>query len=145
MHPSFIDKEYVLTDLITPHFNGFYRGDVVVFNSPTDEEKDFIKRIIGVPQDTVTLKNNQIFINDEKLDESLYLEEDVETLGGAFLSEGSSAIVPNGQYFVLGDNRGASSDSREWGFVKREEIIGRSFIVYWPPPNARIVKNPFEE
>jgi len=145
MFPNFLNKEYVLTNLISLRFSDPKQGEVIVFKSPTDAEKDYIKRVIGVPGDTVEVRNGQIFVNGKLLDESPYLETSVKTFGGAFLKEGVAVTVPDGQYFVMGDNRLYSSDSREWGFVTKEAIIGRSFLVYWPLADVKIIKNPFSK
>lgn len=144
MHPNFVNKEYVLTNLIALHFGELKRGDVIVFHAPNDPEKDFIKRIIGIPGDTVSIKNGDVFINNEKVNERPYLDPSIRTFGGSFLQEGTSVTVPPDSYFVIGDNREASSDSREWGFVKKDKIIGKSFFVYWPIQNARLIKNSYE-
>lgn len=141
MDPTYKDGEYILTNLIGLRFNNLERGDVVVFESPVDKDKDFIKRIIGVPGDKVMLKAGFVFVNGIKLDELTYLSPDVRTYGGAFLTEGQEVLVPEGSYFALGDNRGFSSDSREWGFVPKDKIIGKSFLVYWPVNNFGMVKH----
>ncbi|MCL5970725.1 MAG: signal peptidase I [Patescibacteria group bacterium] len=143
MYPNFYDKEYVLTNLIALHFQNPARGDVVVFKSPPDPEKDYIKRVIGLPGDKVSIKDGNVYINGELLDESAYIKPDVKTYPGAFLSEGKVVEVPGKEYFVLGDNRLYSSDSREWGFVKQDAIIGDSMFVYWPLNRMRVIKNPF--
>lgn len=144
MFPTFHDKEYVLTNLIIMQFENPKRGDVIVFKSPTDEEKDFIKRVIGVPNDTVAVRGGRVYVNDLQLDESKYLSTDVYTATGSFMREGQHVIVPEDQYFVVGDNRPHSSDSREWGFIKKSAIIGKSLFVYWPPQRARLVENPLK-
>lgn len=143
MFPTFKDKEYILTNLISLRLEAPKRGDVIVFKAPTDENKDFIKRVMGEPGDTVSIDSGSVYINGKKLDESAYLAETVYTGQGAFLQEGEEETVPEGYYFVMGDNRNASSDSREWGFLKKSEIIGKSFFVYWPIKDFRFVKNPF--
>ena len=143
MYPNFQDKEYVLTNLIALRFQDPTRGDVIVFKAPTDQEKDYIKRILGIAGDTILLENGNVYINNQKLDESRYLKEEVKTYGGSFLKDSKEITVPQGQYFVMGDNRPYSSDSREWGFLKRSEVIGQSFFVYWPATQIRIIKNPY--
>ncbi|MDO8269197.1 MAG: signal peptidase I, partial [Candidatus Levybacteria bacterium] len=77
----------------------------------------------------------------EKLDQTTFLPPGVHTSGGAFLGEGDEVLVPEDQYFAMGDNRDFSSDSREWGFVPRSAIIGKSFFVYWPVNQTRMVKH----
>ena len=145
MYPTFKDSEYILTNLIGLRFGELERGDVIVFKSPTDADKDFIKRVIGVPGDSVMLLDGFVYVNGMKFDESPYLESDVRTFGGSSLQEGETVIVPEGEYLVMGDNRQNSSDSREWGFLKESDIIGKSFFVYWPFDHQRLVENPFEK
>lgn len=145
MYPNFVDGEHVLTNLIAMRFKDPKKGDVIVFKAPKDEEKDFIKRVIGTPGDTVSISNGNVYVNGQKLDQNKYLKNDVKTYGGSFLKEAETVPVPPNQFFVMGDNRLYSSDSREWGFVKRTEIIGQSFFVYWPPNHMRLVKNPYDE
>ena len=143
MYPTFKNGEYILTNLIALRTNGLQRGDVIVFQAPPDQEKDFIKRVIGLPGDTVELKNGFVYVNGKKLDESSFLKPTVKTYGGNFLKNGVPVAVPPGEYLVMGDNRTYSSDSREWGFVPLKSIVGKSFIVYWPLDKMQIVKNPY--
>lgn len=143
MHPNFEDGEYVLTNLITLRFHDPVQGDVIVFKAPPDPEKDFIKRVIGVQGDTVMLKDGDVYVNGKILNQSGFLSPEVKSYGGSFLKEGEIITVPDGEFFVMGDNRPYSSDSREWGFVKRDEIIGKSFFIYWPLNESHIVKNPY--
>lgn len=142
MFPNFHDQELVLTNIIGLHFAPLKRGEVIVFKAPTDEERDYIKRIVGLPGETVEVRGGSIYINGKKFDESNYLNSDVKTYPGSFAREGEPVTVPEGQYFVLGDNRSNSSDSREWGAVKQDAVIGRSFIVFWPVNAFRVVNNP---
>lgn len=143
MYPTFKNGEYILTNLIAVKTNGIERGDVIVFKAPPDREKDFIKRVIGLPGDTVLLKNGFVYLNGKRLDESVYLHSDVRTYGGSFLKDGEEFTVPDGNYLVFGDNRPFSSDSREWGLLNQNMIIGKSFFVYWPVTSMRLVHNPF--
>jgi len=106
-------------------FHGPQRGDVIVFRSPGNPERDFIKRIISVPGDRVRVEDGIVYVND------VPLEEDYITANsGRDLEE--EQVVPAGNYFVLGDNRANSSDSRNWGFVPEENIIGKALFSYWP-------------
>lgn len=140
MFPNYHNGEYILTNLIGLKLGQPTRGEVVVFESPIDKEKDFIKRVIGVPGDKVMVSGGYVFVNGIKLDESNYLAPDVKTYGGNFMSENEEVIVPENSYLTLGDNRNASSDSREWGFVPKEKLIGKSFFVYWPLNEMRLVE-----
>lgn len=152
MFPTFHNGQYVLTNLIGYEevfglkfkFGTPKRGDVIVFVSPTNEEKDYIKRIIGLPGDTISLNNGDVYVNSKKFDENRYLSPEIKTYGQNFLHEGESVIVPKNEYFVMGDNRPFSSDSRDFGFVKKDAIIGLSSVVYWPVTDFKVIKNPFE-
>lgn len=143
MFPTFYDKEYVFTDLINYRFNLPKKGEVIVFEAPDDAEKDYIKRIIGLPGDSVSIRDGSVYLNNQKLDESKYLDSSVKTYGEKFLRDGETVIIEPGEYFVLGDNRPESADSRQWGLVKRKKIIGRSLFVYWPINRMRKVVNPY--
>ena len=145
MHPNFFDKEYVLTNIISLRFEDPKIGDVIVFKAPLDSDKDYIKRVIATPGDKVLIKNGSVYLNGKTLDESSYLNASIKTNAGSFLKEGQEVIAAKDEYFVLGDNRPYSSDSREWGFVPRESIIGESFFVYWPLKSMGLIKNPFIE
>lgn len=131
MEPNFHNAEYILTDKISYRISSPKRGDVIVFHSPQDAGTDFIKRIVGVPGDLVMVKDGYFYLNGTRLDEE-YINDPGKVAPGRFLREGATAEVPNGQYLVMGDNRLHSSDSREWGFVPRTNIVGRAFFRYWP-------------
>lgn len=141
MDPNFQNGEYVLTNLITLRMGPLRRGDIIVFVSPPDKEKDYIKRIIGLPGDRIKISGGDVYLNGEKLDQTPFLASDVKTNGGSFLGEGDEVAVPEDSYFTMGDNRAFSSDSREWGFVPKSAVIGKSFVVYWPLTGMRIVKH----
>jgi signal peptidase I len=116
------------------------RGDIIVFKYPEDPERDFIKRTIGLPGETVELKNKKVYINGQPLDEPYvhFLFPPAERApdeGQSFdfdvRSTYGPVTVPEGHYFMMGDNRDNSQDSRYWGFVKREKIRGKAFMIYW--------------
>lgn len=130
MHPNFKNGDYIITDKLTYRIYEPRRGDIVVFKNPKDETQDFIKRIIGVPRDRVKIQGGYTYVNGEKLNEP-YLGN-LTTNPGSFLVDGREITVEAGKYITFGDNRPASSDSREWGFITREEIIGKVFFRYWP-------------
>lgn len=132
MEPNFDNGEYILTDKVSYRFREPSRGDVVVFHSPQDERVDFIKRIVAVPGDTVEVKGGYVYLNGVKLEE-IFINDPGKVAQGRFLRENVVAEVPTEQYLVMGDNRLHSSDSREWGFVTKAQIVGRAFFRYWPP------------
>ena len=123
MMPNFFDGELLLTEKITHKIYAPERGDVVVFSAPTGRKVDFIKRIIGKPGDTVKIDGGDVYINDQKLVEPY---ETQQTQGNL------TATLTSNQYFVLGDNRGSSSDSRSFGPIGISSIKGRALLVYWP-------------
>lgn len=139
MFPNYKNGEYILTNLIALQLSPIRRGEVVVFKSPENKEKDFIKRVIGMPGDTVMVKEGYVYVNGQKLDEA-YLPSDFRTYPGAFLTEGREVTVPEDNYIFLGDNRDFSSDSREWGFVSKDKLIGKSFFVYWPLSEMKLIE-----
>jgi signal peptidase I len=145
MYPTYKDHEYILTNIVGLRLGELKRGDVIVFKSPTDPDKDFIKRIMALPGDRISLRQGYVYVNGKTVNESTYLRDDVKTQQGAFLREGETATVPQDHVFVMGDNRKFSSDSREWGFLHEKDIIGKSFFVYWPLTATRVEKNPFNQ
>ena len=110
------------------------RGDIIVFRFPEDEEKDFIKRIVGLPGDTVQLKNKVVLVNGQPLDDKAFTQRiDPGVIDGTINPRDNfgPVTVPEGSYFVMGDNRDQSLDSRFWGYVREEKIRGRAFRIYW--------------
>ncbi len=144
MYPNFHNNSFVLTNIIKLRMENPRRGDVIVFKAPPDPEKVFIKRVIALPGDTISIEKGGVFLNGKVLDESSYLKSSVKTYGGSFLKEGQSVTVPGANYFIMGDNREFSSDSREWGFVSKDKITGFSFFVYWPVAEMKLVQNPYK-
>jgi signal peptidase I len=131
MMPTLTDQERIFINKFTYHFGlgSIERGDMVVFWYPGDPSKSYIKRVIGIPGDTVYIDAGQVFVNDRALVES-YIPEDYRDR-----VSWEEHRVPPGEYFVLGDHRSSSSDSRTWGFVKRDAIYGKAVFVYWPLKN----------
>ncbi|HJU05869.1 MAG TPA: signal peptidase I [Nitrospiraceae bacterium] len=110
------------------------RGDVVVFRYPEDEEKDFIKRIVGQPGDTIEIRNKVVYINGKSADDRAFTQRvDPGTIDGSINPRDNfgPVTVPMGSYFVMGDNRDQSLDSRFWGYVRAEKIRGKAFRIYW--------------
>ncbi|TRZ52060.1 signal peptidase I [bacterium] len=140
MFPTFNDKEYLLTDKITYKRSDPSYGDVIVFKAPTNENFDFIKRVIALPGQTVMVKGGHVYIDGKKLNEN-YLSSDIVTNAGQFLLEGESYVVQPGEIMAFGDNREHSSDSRDWGPVPEQNIVGRVFFRYWPTNVIGVISN----
>ncbi|KPK98974.1 MAG: hypothetical protein AMJ95_01590 [Omnitrophica WOR_2 bacterium SM23_72] len=127
------------TELRLPGLRKPARGDVVVFIYPQDLKKDFIKRLVGLPQDRVAIKNGTLFVNSKPLLDPVFSQRFYYNRGD-FAKDEEEIVVPAGNFFMLGDNSASSKDSRYWGFVPEENIIGKAILVYWPPQRIRIIK-----
>ncbi|MBI5613608.1 signal peptidase I [Candidatus Gottesmanbacteria bacterium] len=142
MEPNFHNGEYILTNKISYKLAEPKRGDVIIFKSPKNKEIDYIKRIIGLPGDRVKLVSSKFYVNDHVVNESAYLAPELYTFGGSFLHENQETTVPAGYYFVAGDNRPHSSDSREFGPVPLEDFIGKAFFRYFPFNRTGVITRP---
>jgi signal peptidase I len=116
------------------------RGDVIVFEYPKDTDKDFIKRIIGTPGDIITIQDKRVFINNVLYENPHEIHKDQAILPNNLASRDNFGpiTVPNDAYFVMGDNRDNSYDSRFWGFVKKDKIKGRAIIKFWSWDSHRL-------
>lgn len=123
MEPSLHDGEFVVINRLAYRWNDPQRGEIIVFRFPLDPERRFIKRIIGLPGDTVTVSEGQVLVNNLPVQEP-YVSAPPRYDG--------TWTVEDGHVFVLGDNRNNSSDSQNWGSLRTDEIIGKAIIVYWP-------------
>jgi len=138
MEPNFDNGQYLVINEISYRFEEPARGEVVVFKYPSNPSQYYIKRIIGLPNEVVEIKDGQVVIYNQEfpqgqvLDESGYLPEDRVTQGVVNLKLGQD------EYFVLGDNRGFSSDSRQWGALPKDNIVGRVWIRAWPFETAQV-------
>ena len=138
MEPSFDNGEYLIVNELVYRLEEPERGDVIVFKYPQDPSQYYIKRIIGLPEETIQIKNGQITIYNQEfpegqiLDESSYLSSETTTWGSI------RTDLAGNEYFVLGDNRSASSDSRRWGALPEGLIIGKVWIRAWPFARASI-------
>lgn len=131
MAPGYVDGQYHIVNKTAYRVSGPIRGDVIVFRSPRNPESNLIRRVIGIPNDTISIRNGKIYLNGRLPDERTYIENGVQTHGGVFLGERQVIAVPDNNYFVLGDNRLHGSDSREWGFVPKENITGSLAFCYY--------------
>ena len=135
MRPTLIEGDRIFVDKISYRFRAPRRGEIIVFKFPEDPKKDFVKRLIAFGGEKVSIKNGIAYVNGTRL-------EDLADVSGYYYynrndwkygQEGQVTEVPQDAYFVLGDNSAHSSDSRNWGFVPEKYLIGRAFLVWWPP------------
>jgi len=143
MEPSFHDHEYLIINEITYRFNDPDRGDIVVFRYPKDPSQYFIKRIIGLPGEKVKIKEGKVFVYNDEFPEGVILNEDVYLLEEETPHLGKTEfILEEDEYFVLGDNRDASLDSRRFGPVPERLIIGKAWVRGWPFEKITIFEAP---
>lgn len=125
MRPTLDDGEFVLVSKMSYKFGEFNRGDIVVFHFPLNPEEELIKRIIGLPGDHVRVEGNQLYLNGQLMNEDYIAEAPLYS---------GEWTVSDGYLFVLGDNRNNSNDSKDWGLLPQENVVGKAVLIYWPPP-----------
>ena len=133
MEPNFYQGYCIMVSKVTYRSSGPQRGDVIVFDPPFTSEYPFIKRVIGLPGETVEITGERVFVNGIPLDEPYIMASPDYTM--------PAEEVPENEYFVLGDNRNNSTDSSKGWTVPRDNIIGKAWFVYWPPSKWRGVKH----
>ena len=131
MKPSLNNNQYVLVNKLAYLFHSPERGDVIVFHWPIDTTKDLIKRVIGLPGDVIVVDSTTVHINGVVLKEP-YISTPANPSGRTWK-------IPPDNYFVMGDNRQVSDDSRDWGFVPKSYIIGKAVLVYWPVSSWQLI------
>lgn len=132
MIPTLEDGEFVLVSKINYRFSNVERGDIIVFHFPLDPQQELIKRVIGLPGDVISVQNGLVSVNGQALN---------ETYIAATPAYSGEWNVPDGQLFVLGDNRNDSSDSHSWGFLPFEKVVGKAVVIYWPPPLWEVIRH----
>lgn len=132
MNPTLQNGEYVLVSRLSYKFDIPQRGDIIVFAIPTDQQQDLIKRVIGLPGETVSVRQNNVLINGVPLEEPYIAQAPLYS---------GEWTVPDGNLFVLGDNRNDSKDSHQWGLLPMENVIGKAMIIYWPPDEWKLVNH----
>ncbi len=140
MIPTLLVGDHILVNKLAYRFGEPHRLDVVVFKFPLDSNKDYIKRVIGLPGDRLKIVNKVVFINGKSLKEPYVRHTDSRIIPRGIQPRDNygPVVVPPGHYFVMGDNRDSSYDSRFWGFVSRKALIGKALIIYfsWDPHGA---------
>jgi signal peptidase I len=133
MLPTLEPGEFLMVNKLAYRFSDVQRGDIIVFHYPQNPAEDFIKRVIGVPGDTVSVTQGTVYINGQGVDEP-YISAPPAYTG--------QWTIPEDNVFVLGDNRNQSSDSHQWGNVPLQNIVGRALVIYWPFENIKILTHP---
>jgi signal peptidase I len=134
MLPELRDQDRLFINKFAYRFESISRGDVVVFHYPRDPEKSYIKRVIALPGDSLRIDDGRVYVNGHQIDESYVPKRyrDVRSM--------PEIVIPQGDYFVMGDHRSISSDSRDFGPVDRELIYGKAAFIYWPADNMGVVR-----
>jgi signal peptidase I len=133
MEPTFENNQYIIVDQISPHFRPYERGEVIVFRYPNNVAFQYIKRVIGLPGDMVKIQDNKIYIyNQAHPDGAVLAENYTQGVTAPHFQSATTFTVPPDEYFVMGDNRQHSEDSRDFGPVKRSLIIGRVWVRLYP-------------
>lgn len=141
MVPTFEDKNYLIVDQLTYRFREPERGDVIIFHPPGQPKGIFyIKRVIGLPNETVVIKNGTVTVANEAHPNGIVLDEPYES---AAPTNTLTKKLGSDEYFVMGDNRPYSSDSRSWGALPRENIVGRAFLRLWPLNHISVLPGEF--
>jgi len=134
MEPSFVEGECIMVNKVIYRSSDPQRGDVIIFWPPTGSGHPYIKRVIGLPGEIVEVKEGRVFVNGTPLDEDEYIKERPNYTM-------APVQIPEGEYFVLGDNRNNSSDSHTGWTVPKKDIVGKAWFVYWPPSRCGVVKH----
>ena len=132
MRPTLEDGEFVLVNKLAYRFGQMQRGDIIVFHYPVNPAEELIKRVIGLPGDHVTVKDQRVSVNGQLLDEPYIAAAPLYT---------GEWVVDEGHLFVLGDNRNDSSDSHSWGLLPYENVVGKAVLIYWPPPLWEVIEH----
>ena len=140
MYGTLHNSEFVLVNKLAYTRSEPRHGDIIVFNYPEDPSEQFVKRIIALPGDSIEIRQGSVYVNGEQLIEP-YIDRGAQLAGFANRDELSVRTVPAESYFVMGDNRRGSRDSREWGFLQRKYIVGKVWLAYWPPPDFGIIEH----
>jgi signal peptidase I len=140
MEPHLHNGEQIIAEKVSMKFKPLHRGEIVIFRHPNNNERLLVKRVVGLPGETVKVSHGDVYINGTLLDEPYTLVPD-STTGGKDLVEDVAYQIPQNSYILLGDNRRESSDSRTFGPVRKELILGRVLMVYYPITHLRVIEH----
>ena len=133
MLPTLENGEFVLVSKLSYTSGEYQRGDIIVFHFPLNPDEELVKRIIGLPGDQVVVRDGLVYVNGQQLSEDYISHAPVYT---------GEWTVTEGHLFVLGDNRNNSNDSKDWGLLPQENVVGKAILIYWPPPMWNVLDHP---
>lgn len=141
MKPTFMEEDKIFVDKLSYRFRCPERGDIIVFKYPLDRKKDFVKRLAGLPGEAIEIRGGVLLVDGKPLtappfSKNIYYNVEDWKFG----KSGQVIRVPEGHYFALGDNSAHSADSRQWGFITKKDLVGKAFMIWWPPKRIRIAK-----
>jgi len=139
MRPTLLEGDKIFVNKFIYRFTLPHRGDVIVFKYPLEPKKDFVKRLIGFSDESVEIKDGKILINGKEVDEQKILSRRYYNRG-PYGEEGQKVKIPPNSFYALGDNSANSRDSREWGFVPKKNLVGKAFVIWWPPKRIGLIK-----
>ncbi len=142
MDTTFANGDYILTNKLVYRFGLPEKGDVVVFQSPDNQDIDYIKRVIGTEGDRIMILGGEVYVNGSKIPEP-YAQTPTSPIDGGFLTDGEEITVPPNHIFVMGDNRPRSADSRGFGPIPLQDVIGKVFFRYFPASKLGTIQNPY--
>lgn len=132
MLPTLENGEFVLVNKMSYRIGEVDRGDIIVFHFPLNPEEELIKRVIGLPGDHVQVRDGQVYVNGQLLNEPYIAQAP---------SYADEWTILDGQFFVLGDNRNNSNDSKDWGLLPADNLVGKAVLIYWPPPMWEVLEH----
>ncbi len=133
MEPTLNPGEFILVNKLAVKLNDINRGDIIVFHFPQNPKEDYIKRVLGLPGDSIVIRANKVYVNNQEITEPYIAAEPAYN---------GSWVVPEGNLFVLGDNRNQSSDSHSWGYVPMNLVVGKALVIYWPIDQFKTLSQP---
>lgn len=141
MKPTFMEEDKIFVDKLSYRFHTPKRGDIIVFKYPLDRKKDFVKRLAGLPGESIEIRKGVLMVDGKPMTDPPFSRNTYYNVEGWEYGKSGQVIrVPDGHYFALGDNSAHSADSRQWGFVPKNDLVGKAFMIWWPPKRIKLTE-----
>ena len=141
MKPTFMEEDKIFVDKLSYRFHAPKRGDIIVFKYPLDRKKDFVKRLAGLPGESIEIRKGVLMVDGKPMTDPPFSWNTYYNVEGWEYGKSGQVIrVPDGHYFALGDNSAHSADSRQWGFVPKNDLVGKAFMIWWPPKRIKLTE-----